>query len=245
MLARRVFQTFAQRAPKSTANNLGVIRQNTHKNNGRYNFFSASSVGPAFSKASSFGLFAGVGLASLATLGWLATDDDNNEAYAADKVPIYGVPGTKRERSFIAIKPDGVHRNLAGEVIHRFESKGYKLVAIKVIVPTKQLAEKHYADLSSRPFFGGLVKYFSSGPVVAMVWEGKNVIAGGRKLVGATDPNAAEPGTVRGDHAISIGRNIIHGSDSPESAKAEISLWFKDEDIAEYELAEDKWIYEN
>jgi len=243
MLARRVFQTFAQGAPKSGTNNLGVIRQNTHKNNGRYTNFTASSFGPTLSKAKSVGLFAGVGVAAIATLGWLATDDDN-EAYAADKVPIYGVPGTKRERSFIAIKPDGVHRNLAGEVINRFESKGYKLVAIKVIVPSKQHAEKHYADLSSRPFFPGLVKYFSSGPVVAMVWEGKGVIAGGRKLVGATDPNAAEPGTIRGDHAISIGRNIIHGSDSPESAKAEISLWFKDEDIAEYELAEDKWINE-
>jgi len=203
------------------------------------------------------GLVASIGVASLATYAFSKFQNREDEegvkvsslcevAHAAsDKVPHYGAPGTKKERTFIAVKPDGVHRNLVGQIIHRFEAKGYKLVGIKVLVPSKQHAEKHYSDLSSRPFFPGLVKYFSSGPVVAMVWEGKNVIAGGRKLVGATDPNSAEPGSIRGDLCIAIGRNIIHGSDSPDSAKAEISLWFKEDEVADYELGLDKWVYEN
>jgi nucleoside-diphosphate kinase len=109
----------------------------------------------------------------------------------ADSVPFYGAPGTKFERTFIAIKPDGVHRALVGEVIKRFEAKGYKLVGMKLVHPTEAFAAKHYSDLSTKPFFGSLVKYFSSGPVIAMVWEGRNVIAGGRKLVGATNPDEA------------------------------------------------------
>jgi len=231
-----------QGAPKARTNNL-LTAQNVVKSTGnKSNLFTPASMNQ-ISKFGLGGLVVGIGFA--ATVAFWADNEDEYEVHAADKVPIYGVPGTKKERSFIAIKPDGVHRNLVGEVIERFESKGYKLVGIKVVVPTKQHAEKHYADLSARPFFPSLVKYFSSGPVVAMVWEGKGVIAGGRKLVGATDPNAAEPGTIRGDFAIAIGRNIIHGSDSPDSAKAEISLWFKDDEIADYDLSQDKWIYEN
>jgi len=164
-------------------------------------------------------------------------------ALAAD-IPVFGLPGTNKERSFIAIKPDGVQRNLVGEIITRFESKGYKLVGIKVIVPTKQFAEKHYDDLKTKPFFPSLVEYFSSGPVVAMVWEGKDVITNGRKLIGATNPAAAESGSIRGDLCIQIGRNIIHGSDSVNAAKDEISLWFSPSEVANFTRDSDKWIYE-
>jgi len=165
-------------------------------------------------------------------------------SFAAEKVPIYGIPGGNKERSFIAVKPDGVHRGYVGEMISRFEEKGYKLVAIRVVVPSKDFAEKHYSDLAKKPFFGSLVSYFSSGPVVAMVWEGKDVISGGRALIGATNPQQATPGTIRGDYAITIGRNMVHGSDSAESAKNEISLWFTEKDVAEYDHALDKWVHE-
>jgi len=160
------------------------------------------------------------------------------------KVPIYGNPGTKKERTFIAVKPDGVNRNLIGEIISRFERRGYKLVAIKLLTPSKDFAAKHYDDLKSKPFFPGLVDYFSSGPVVAMVWEGFGVISGGRNLIGATNPQAAAPGSIRGDLCIQVGRNIIHGSDSPDSAKHEISLWFNDSELSDYEDNDDKWVNE-
>jgi len=163
---------------------------------------------------------------------------------ADDKVPLTGIPGSRFERTFIAIKPDGVQRGIVGEIIQRFEKKGYKLVGIKVIRPTKQFAEQHYQDLSKKPFFPSLVNYFSSGPVVAMVWEGRNVIVNGRKIVGATNPSDAEAGSVRGDLCIDIGRNIIHGSDGPESAKDEISLWFKEGEVANWESENAKWVYE-
>ncbi|KAG5593401.1 hypothetical protein H5410_043915 [Solanum commersonii] len=118
-------------------------------------------------------------------------------------------------RTFIAIKPDGVQRGLISEIVSRFERKGFKLVAIKVVIPSKEFAKKHYHDLSERPFFNGLCDFLSSGPVLAMVWEGEGVIRYGRKLIGATDPQKSEPGTIRGDLAVVVGRNIIHGSDGP------------------------------
>ncbi|KAJ3158468.1 nucleoside diphosphate kinase [Irineochytrium annulatum] len=156
---------------------------------------------------------------------------------------IAGVKGGN-ERTFIAIKPDGTQRQLVGEVISRFEKRGYKLVAIKSVVPSKQLAEQHYADLKSRPFFAGLVKYMTSGkaPVIAMVWEGKDAIRQGRRIVGATNPLEAAPGTIRGDNCISVGRNIIHASDGFETATEEIGLWFKPSEITEWELANAEWI---
>jgi len=162
----------------------------------------------------------------------------------AESFPYTGVPGTNRERTFIAVKPDGVHRGLIGEVVKRFEAKGYKLVAIKFVQPTQSFAEQHYHDLAKKPFFPGLVKYFSSGPVVAMVWEGKGVIKGGRSLVGATNPDDALPGSVRGDLAIDVGRNIIHGSDGPDSAKDEISLWFKENEVVSWTSASQAWVSE-
>ncbi|XAR55137.1 Nucleoside-diphosphate kinase [Bertholletia excelsa] len=147
------------------------------------------------------------------------------------------------ERTFIAIKPDGVQRGLISEIISRFERKGYKLVGIKIIVPSKDFAGKHYHDLKDKPFFDDLCNFLSSGPVVAMVWEGEGVIKSGRSLIGATDPQKSSPGTIRADLAVIVGRNIIHGSDGPETAKSEINLWFKPEELANYTSTAEKWIY--
>ncbi|XP_057810001.1 nucleoside diphosphate kinase 3-like [Salvia miltiorrhiza] len=147
------------------------------------------------------------------------------------------------ERTFIAIKPDGVQRGLISEIVSRFERKGFKLVGIKIIVPPKDFAQKHYHDLKDRPFFNGLCNFLSSGPVVAMVWEGEGVIRYGRKLIGATDPQKSEPGSIRADLAVVVGRNIIHGSDGPETAKDEIKLWFKPEELVCYTSNAEKWIY--
>jgi len=149
------------------------------------------------------------------------------------------------ERSFIAIKPDGVQRGLVGEVIARFERRGYKLVALKLVHITKEHAQKHYADLSSKPFFAGLVDYVTSGPMVAMVWEGKAVVKVGRTLVGATNPIDAAPGSIRGDFCIDVGRNVIHGSDTVENAEKEIALWFSPQDLVAWAPAQSPWVYEN
>jgi len=143
------------------------------------------------------------------------------------------------------IKPDGVHRGLIADIIKRFEQKGYTLVGIKIIHPSRDIAEEHYAEHKGKGFFPGLVNFLTSGPVIAMVWEGKGVIDTGRKLIGATNPLASAPGTIRGDFAIAVGRNIIHGSDSVESATREISLWFKPEELVAWSpVAAAKWIYE-
>jgi len=149
-----------------------------------------------------------------------------------------------RERTFIMIKPDGVQRGLVGEIIKRFEQKGFKLVAIRMMRPGKKHLEEHYADLSKRPFFPGLVKYMDSGPVVAMCWEGENVVKTGRVMLGETNPRDSKPGTIRGDYCIQVGRNVIHGSDAVESANHEIGLWFNDQDICNWTPAADSWINE-
>jgi len=125
------------------------------------------------------------------------------------------------------IKPDGVRRKLIGEVISRFENKGFTLLKMKLLTPPRELAEAHYAVHRGKPFFDSVVDFISSGPVVAMVWEGENVVELSRKLVGATKPMDAAPGTIRGDYANTIEQNLIHGSDSPENAEAEIAIWFK------------------
>ncbi|KAL1809216.1 hypothetical protein DCAR_0728754 [Daucus carota subsp. sativus] len=147
------------------------------------------------------------------------------------------------EQTYIMIKPDGVQRGLVGEIIGRFERRGFILKGMKLLTVDKSLAEKHYADLSTKPFFQKLVNYIVSGPVVAMVWEGKNVVTTGRKLIGATNPCESAPGTIRGDFAIDMGRNVIHGSDAVESAKKEIALWFP-EGIAEWQSCIRSWVYE-
>ncbi|KAI9864686.1 MAG: nucleoside diphosphate kinase [Vezdaea acicularis] len=148
------------------------------------------------------------------------------------------------EQTFIAIKPDGVQRGLVGQIITRFEQRGYKLVAMKLMNASKAHLEKHYADLSEKPFFPGLIKYMGSGPICAMVWEGRDAVKTGRMLLGATNPLASAPGTIRGDFAIDVGRNVCHGSDSVETAKNEIALWFGKGEVLEYKDAEFDWIYE-
>mgnify|MGYP002628201771 FL=1 len=145
------------------------------------------------------------------------------------------------ERSFIAIKPDGVQRGLVGEILGRFERKGFKLVGLKQLTPSRELAESHYGVHRERPFFAGLVDFITSGPVVAMVWEGDGVIASARKLIGATKPLEAEPGTIRGDLAVNIGRNVIHGSDAPETAAFEIGLWFQPSELSDWSPADQVW----
>ncbi|BCJ85387.1 nucleoside-diphosphate kinase [Effusibacillus dendaii] len=145
------------------------------------------------------------------------------------------------ERSFLMVKPDGVQRGLIGEIVSRFEKKGFKLVNAKLMQVSRQLAEKHYEELKDKPFFGELVDFITSGPVFAMVWEGNNVISVSRAMMGKTNPAEAAPGTIRADYAVSVGMNIIHGSDSPENAKREIDLWFNGE-VVSYEKTIDKWI---
>ncbi|KAJ4913015.1 hypothetical protein Rs2_07636 [Raphanus sativus] len=170
------------------------------------------------------------GLLALPTAAFMLQDQ---EVHAAELM----------ERTFIAIKPDGVQRGLISEIITRFERKGFKLVGIKIMVPSNGFAQKHYHGLKERPFVNGLCNFLSSGPVVAMVWEGEGVVRYGRKMIGATDPQKSEPGTIRGDLAVVLGRNVIHGSDGAETAKEEISLWFNPEELVSYTSNAEKWIY--
>ena len=135
------------------------------------------------------------------------------------------------ERTFIMVKPDGVKRSLVGEIIRRFENKGLKLVGLKMILPDRQLAEAHYEVHRERPFFGELVDFITSGPVVAMAWEGSQAVTLSRKLMGATKPEDAAPGTIRGDFTTEIQTNLVHGSDAVETAQQELALWFKPGDL--------------
>ena len=142
------------------------------------------------------------------------------------------------------IKPDGVQRGLVGEVIGRFEAKGFTLVGLKLMSVPQELAEEHYDVHKERPFFGSLVEFICSSPVVAMVWEGDGVVTSARKLIGATNPLSAEPGTIRGDFGVSVGRNLIHGSDAIETAKREIDLWFNEKELSSWEPTLKTWLYE-
>lgn len=129
------------------------------------------------------------------------------------------------------VKPDGVQRRLTGEIIRRFENRGLKLAGLKMLVPSRETAETHYAVHRERPFYGELVSFITSGPVVAMVWEGANAVKAARQMIGATNPLEAAAGSLRGDFALETGQNLIHGSDAPETAEAEIALWFKPEEL--------------
>lgn len=143
------------------------------------------------------------------------------------------------------VKPDGVQRQLVGEIISRYEKKGYTLVGLKMIAPDEKLAAKHYEDLKDKPFYKGLVAYFCTGqPVVAMCWQGPDVCKVGRIFIGQTNPLTSQPGTIRGDFGVSIGRNLIHGSDGHEGAQAEIPLWFKENEIFNWAVSDDKWKHE-
>lgn len=147
------------------------------------------------------------------------------------------------QKTFVMLKPDAVQRNLIGEIICRFEKKGLKLVALKMLQISRELAERHYAEHKGKPFFEDLVGFITSGPVVAMIWEGKKAVQVVRKMLGNTDPQEAPPGTLRGDYALFTGNNIVHGSDSPESAAREISLFFSSEEIISYRKSTDFWVY--
>ncbi|KAI2802544.1 hypothetical protein RDWZM_009957 [Blomia tropicalis] len=151
---------------------------------------------------------------------------------------------SNNERTFIMIKPDGVARGLIGTIIKRFESKGFKLVAMKLSHASESQLRLHYADLATRPFFSSLIRYMQMGPTVQMVWEGAGIVRSARNMLGETNPADSRPGTIRGDFAIQTGRNLIHGSDSLESAKREISLWFKLDELINYEMGQYGWVYE-
>ncbi len=142
------------------------------------------------------------------------------------------------------IKPDGVQRGLVGDIVSRFERRGLKIAAMKMLVVSDKLAKEHYAEHAAKPFFPSLVGFIESGPVVAMVIEGKNAVPIVRSMVGATNPANSAPGTIRGDFALETGRNVIHASDSPESAKREISLYFNNSEIATYTRIDEQWLYE-
>ncbi len=142
------------------------------------------------------------------------------------------------------VKPDGVQRGLVGEIIKRFEQRGYKLVALKMCSPSKEHIEKHYSDLSTKKFFPALVQYMLTGPVVATVWQGTSAVKVGRTIVGETDPIESRPGTIRGDFCIEKGRNIIHASDSVDNAEKEINLWFSQEEVQKWSKIDEKMVYE-
>jgi nucleoside-diphosphate kinase len=146
------------------------------------------------------------------------------------------------EKTFLMVKPDGVQRGLIGEVVKRFEQKGFQLVASKLMVVTKEQAEFHYAEHKGKSFYDELIRFITSGPVFAMVWQADQVIALSRILVGKTNTLDAVPGTIRGDFALHTGMNLIHGSDSPESAEREINNFFQPQEMIEYKQVIQQWI---
>ncbi|MGD9963490.1 MAG: nucleoside-diphosphate kinase [Thermoplasmata archaeon] len=148
------------------------------------------------------------------------------------------------EKTFVMVKPDGVQRGLVGRIVQRFEDRGVKVVAMKMMRIPRELAERHYAEHMGKGFYEPLLSYITSGPVVCMVLEGENCVAASRVMMGKTNPQDAAPGTIRGDFSQVTGRNIIHGSDSPESAKREIKLFFNDYEIQKYDQANEAWLFE-
>lgn len=149
-----------------------------------------------------------------------------------------------RERTFLMVKPDGVQRGLVGNVISRMENKGFKLVAMKMMQLSRELAARHYQEHEGKAFYTGLIEFITSAPVVAMIWEGDEIIAMTRTLVGATDPSKAAPGTMRGELAVFTGKNIVHASDSPDSARREIELFFSETDFCIYSLPHEGCLYD-
>jgi nucleoside-diphosphate kinase len=146
------------------------------------------------------------------------------------------------QRTLILLKPDCVQRRLAGAIISRFEQKGLRLVGLKLLQAGRELAERHYAVHKGKPFYDSLLAFLVSGPTVAMVWEGREAVAVARTLMGATDGTKAPPATIRGDFAISVQNNLVHGSDSPENAALEIALWFRPEELVEYQPVDGPWV---
>jgi len=148
------------------------------------------------------------------------------------------------ERTLILVKPDGVQRGLMGELVGRFERRGLKLIGMKFLQMSPELAGQHYAVHKERPFYNSLVAYITSAPVLAMVWEGNEAIAAARSTMGATKPVEAAPGTIRGDFGLEIGRNLVHGSDSPENGIKEASLFFNEDELVSWNRATDNWVME-
>src|SRR6202163_1144916 len=146
------------------------------------------------------------------------------------------------QQTLILIKPDGVQRRLVGAIVRRFERKGLRLAGLKLVRPTRALAEKHYAVHKGKPFYDALLQFLTSGPTVAMVWEGREAVVVGRALMGATDGTKAPPATIRGDFALSVQNNLVHGSDNPENAKLEIDLWFGPGELVNYQATDQSWI---
>jgi len=151
-------------------------------------------------------------------------------------------PLTTHQQTLILLKPDCVHRRLVGTIIQRFEQKGLRLAGMKLVQANRDLAERHYAVHKGKPFYEPLLQFLVSGPTVAMVWEGREAVQVARTLMGPTDGTKAPPATIRGDFALSVQNNLIHGSDSPENARAEIALWFKPEELVSYEPADKLWV---
>ncbi|KAF6734503.1 Nucleoside diphosphate kinase, mitochondrial [Oryzias melastigma] len=149
-----------------------------------------------------------------------------------------------RERTLIAVKPDGVQRRLVGQIIQRFEQRGFKLVGLKMVQASHDILSEHYGDLRTKPFFHSLLTYMSSGPVVVMVWEGHDVVQGSRKMVGQTNPAEAPPGTIRGDFSVHVSRNVVHASDSQEGAQKEIQLWFQAKDLLDWDCCDQTYTTE-
>ena len=147
------------------------------------------------------------------------------------------------ERTFVIVKPDGVQRALTGEIIRRLEQRGLKLVAARLLNVSMDLASQHYAAHKGKPFYDGLLKYITSAPVMAMVWEGEDAVAAVRQTMGSTNPTVAAPGTIRHDFALIISRNLTHASDSIETAEKEIALWFKPEEICNWTQSTDQWLF--
>jgi len=148
------------------------------------------------------------------------------------------------EKTFVMVKPDGVQRSLVGRIVQRFEDRGVKIVAMKMMKIPRELAERHYEEHKGKGFYEPLLSYITSGPVVCMVFEGENCVAAARAMMGKTNPQDAAPGTIRGDFSQVTGRNIVHGSDSAESAKREIKLFFNDYEIQKYDQADEAWLFE-
>jgi nucleoside-diphosphate kinase len=151
--------------------------------------------------------------------------------------------GPDMEKTFLMVKPDGVQRGLIGEIVSRFENKGFQLVGAKLMVIPREVAEQHYGEHKEKPFFGELVDFITSGPVFAMVWAGEGVIATARQMMGNTKPFEAAAGTIRGDYGVTVGKNIIHGSDSSASAEREIALFFSEQEMVSWEKLLDQWVY--
>ena len=148
------------------------------------------------------------------------------------------------QKTYVMLKPDAVGRRLMGKVLTRFEEKGLKIVAMKLRMIPEELAKEHYGEHKDKPFFNGLIEYITSGPVLTMVVEGDEAISIIRKLVGATNPQEADVGTIRGDFGMDTGRNILHASDAPVSAEREINLFFNEDEIIDYSMSDNSWIYE-